>query len=135
MVRRVFRRRVRLRRRESPTMTICMMPLEERRSDIVTERPRTVRSTCPLSGNRLRQPRSRQRRAPNRARTYVGVAQESILPGVFAVVREVTPAADHTTILVVDTIVTQVFLSNKSILSLPNTLNHVFGHFLILFKR
>lgn len=58
-----------------------------------------------------------------------------MLARVLVVVREVTPAADHTTILVVDTIVTQVFLSNKSILSLPNTLNHIFGHFLILFKR
>ena len=58
-----------------------------------------------------------------------------MLTGVLVVVREVTPTADHTIILVVDTIVTQVFLSNKSILSLPNTLNHIFGHFLILFKR
>ena len=58
-----------------------------------------------------------------------------MLTGVLVVVREVTPTADHTTIPVVDTTATFVFLSNKPILSLPNDLDDIFGNFLILFKR
>lgn len=116
-------------------MTTCTTPSDERRSDIATERQTTVKSTCPLFGSHSKPLRSPQRAARNEARTFVGVARESTTEGVLAVAREAVRTAAHTTIPVVDTTATFVFLSNKPILSLPNDLDDIFGNFLILFKR